>query len=123
MVKKKFKFPDFNKMSYKEEAEWWDTHSFADYWDELEDVDIVVELEKPRDETVILRVQKDIKERMEKFARFLLAIIGFAMPILLATTWVFRNSRCSSSRGITAWTATCRTSPPLSRWRAGIAPG
>lgn len=69
MKKKKFKFPDFNKMSYKEEATWWDSHDFTEFWDELEDVDIVVELEKPRDETIVLRVQKEVKEKLDKFAR------------------------------------------------------
>ena len=69
MKKKKFKFPDFNKMSYEEEANWWDTHSFADFWDELEDVNIVFDLKKPRDETIILRVQKDIKDRLDRVAR------------------------------------------------------
>lgn len=69
MKKKKFKFPNFNKMTYEEEATWWDTHDMGDYWDELEEVDLVVELDKPRDETIILRVQKDIKQKMERFAR------------------------------------------------------
>ena len=69
MRKKKFKFPDFDKMTYEEEANWWDTHSFADFWDELEDVDIVFELKKPRDETLIVRIQKEFKDRLERAAR------------------------------------------------------
>ena len=69
MKKKKFKFPDFDKMTYKEEANWWDTHSFADFWDELEDVDIVFELKKPRDETLIVRIQKEFKDKLERAAR------------------------------------------------------
>ena len=69
MKKKKFKFPDFNKMSYKEEANWWDTHDWGEFWDDLEDVNMVVELDKPRDETVVLRIQKDVKDRIEKLAR------------------------------------------------------
>ena len=68
-LKKKFKFPDFNKMSYEEEANWWDTHDFTEFWDELEDVDIVFELDKPRTESLVLRVQKDIKEKLRKVAR------------------------------------------------------
>ena len=63
----KSKIPEFK--SYKEEADFWNTHSFADYWDELENVDIVVELDKPRDETLVLRLQKDLKERLKKIAR------------------------------------------------------
>lgn len=67
MTKKKSRIPKFK--SIREEAEFWDTHSFADYWDELEDVDLVFELDKPRDETIVLRVQGDIKERIERLAR------------------------------------------------------
>lgn len=68
MKKKKIdKIPNFK--SYKEEAEFWDTHSLTDYWDKWKDVDIVFELDKPRDETVMLRLQKDIKNRLEKKAR------------------------------------------------------
>lgn len=69
MKNKKFKFPDFNKMNYKEEAEWWDKHDFTEFWDNLEDVKVLVELDKPRDETLILRLQKSVKERLEKIAR------------------------------------------------------
>lgn len=69
MTKKEFKFPDFNKMTYKEEAKWWDKHDFTEFWDELEEVEMVFELEKPRDETIILRVQKDIKDKMDRLAR------------------------------------------------------
>lgn len=56
-------------MSYKEEAEWWDSHDWGEFWDELEDVDIVVELERPRDKTIVLRVQKQIKDNLDRFAR------------------------------------------------------
>ena len=64
---KKSKIPKFK--SYEEEALFWDTHDITDFEDETEDVEIVFELNKPRDETVILRVQKDIKEKIEKLAR------------------------------------------------------
>ena len=33
---KKRKLPDFDKMSYKEEARWWDTHDITAYLDEFE---------------------------------------------------------------------------------------
>ncbi|MDO8487265.1 MAG: CopG family antitoxin [Candidatus Curtissbacteria bacterium] len=69
MKKKKFKFPDFDKMSYKKEAEWWDKHDFTEFWDELKDVDLEVELHKPRDETLVLRLQKSLKEKLEVVAR------------------------------------------------------
>lgn len=67
--KKKFKFPDFDKMTYEEEANWWDTHDIGDYWSETKDVEIVFELDKPRDETLVVRMQKQFKDRLEKIAR------------------------------------------------------
>lgn len=69
MKKKKFKWPDFDKMSYKEEARWWDTHDLGKVWDELEDVEIVFDLKKPRDETIVIRLQKELKEKIEKIAK------------------------------------------------------
>ena len=67
MKKKKSRIPKFK--TYEEEAKFWDTHEFTEFEDELEDVDIGFELNKPRDETVILRIQKDIKEKIEQLAR------------------------------------------------------
>lgn len=67
MKKKKSKIPKFKTIA--EEAKFWDTHSFADYWDDFEDVDIVVELHKPKDEAIVLRLQKGLKSKLEKAAR------------------------------------------------------
>lgn len=64
--KVKSKIPVFT--SLEEEAKFWDTHSFVDFEDELEDVDIVVELAKPRDETLVLRMQKSMKDQLGKIA-------------------------------------------------------
>lgn len=66
--KKKFKFPDFDKMTYAEEAKWWDTHDMGDFWDELEDVDIVFELHKPKTKTIVVRLQENLKDRLAKVA-------------------------------------------------------
>ncbi len=71
MKKKTYKFPDFGKMTYKEEASWWDKHDFTEFWDATEEVKMVFELEKPRDETIVLRVQKQVKDNLDKFARSL----------------------------------------------------
>lgn len=67
MKKKVNKIPIFK--SIKEEAKFWDTHSFADYWDDFEDVDIVVELHKPKDDAIVLRLQKGLKGKLEEIAR------------------------------------------------------
>lgn len=67
MEKKKNRIPKFKNL--EEEAKFWDTHSITDFEDELKDVEIVFELDKPRDETLILRLQKGVKEKLEKVAR------------------------------------------------------
>ena len=69
MKKNKFKFPDFNKMSYKEEAEWWDKHDFTEFWDDTEEVEMIFDLEKPKQETLGLRLQKETKDKLEKEAK------------------------------------------------------
>lgn len=66
-LKKKSKIPKFK--TYDEEANFWDTHEITEFEDETEDVEIIFELNKPRDETIILRVQKDIKDKMDRLAR------------------------------------------------------
>lgn len=65
--KKNNKIPKFKTI--EEEAKFWDTHSFADYWDELEDVDLVVELHKPKEKTLVLRMQKNVKNRLAQIAK------------------------------------------------------
>lgn len=67
MKEKISKIPKFKSIA--EEANFWDTHSFADYWDEFKDVKVVVELDQPRDDTLIVRLQKSFKDRLEKIAR------------------------------------------------------
>ena len=61
------KIPAFH--SYEEEANFWDTHSVTDFEDETEEVDIVFELDKPKKESLILRVNKDMKRKLEKVAK------------------------------------------------------
>ena len=67
MTMKKSRIPKFK--SIEEEAEFWDTHSFADYWDEFKPVDLVVELSKPKEETLVLRLTKDVKNKLEQKAK------------------------------------------------------
>lgn len=67
-MKKKIKeIPKF--ASLEEEARFWDNHSLADYWDSFSDVDIKFELDKPRTDMLIVRIQKDMKDKMRKIAR------------------------------------------------------
>jgi hypothetical protein len=67
MIMKKNKIPEFKSVA--DEAKFWDTHSFADYWNEFKDVDVVVELAKPKEETLVLRINKDIKKKLEQVAK------------------------------------------------------
>lgn len=68
-MKKKItsKIPNFT--SYEAEAKFWDTHSVTDFKDETEDVDIVFDLEKPRTETLVLRLQKTMKDKLSRLAK------------------------------------------------------
>lgn len=67
--KKELRFPDFNKMTYEEEANWWDTHDLGDYWDQMKDVEIVFDLHKPKEETLVLRLQKNLKDKLRGIAK------------------------------------------------------
>lgn len=67
--KEKNKLPDFSTMTLEQEAEWFDTHAMGDYWDELEDVQVVVDLDQPKTETLILRLQKNLKKKLERIAK------------------------------------------------------
>lgn len=63
----KSRIPKFN--SLEEEAHFWDTHDITDFEDETEDVEIVFDLHKPKEETLVLRLQRGIKDRLEETAR------------------------------------------------------
>ena len=66
-MKKKSRIPEFKSIA--EEARFWDTHSFADYWDEMEDVEIEFVDDTKHDETITVRVKPKLKERLEKVAK------------------------------------------------------
>ena len=66
-MKKKNKLPKFKNI--REEAKFWDTHSFADYWDEFEDVDLVVGLHRAKGESIVFRLQKDLKDKLNRVAK------------------------------------------------------
>lgn len=66
-LKRESKIPKFK--TYEEEAHFWDTHDITDFENETENVEIVFELNKPRGETIVLRVQKQVKDNLDKFAR------------------------------------------------------
>ena len=65
MPKKKNKLPNFNKMTYEEEAHFWDTHDITDYEDETEEVEIIFDLKKPREKIVPIRMQAELRDRLD----------------------------------------------------------
>jgi len=63
----KTKIPDFK--SEEEEAVWFDNHDVSEFWNDLTPVNIKFELQKPKDENIVIRLQKPIKERLERIAQ------------------------------------------------------
>lgn len=66
-MNKKKKIPNFKNKN--EETRFWESHSLADYWNEFKDVNLVVELNKPKEKTLVLRLQKNFKERLDRTAK------------------------------------------------------
>ena len=64
---KKNRFPDFDKMSHKEEAQWWETHSLADYQDELKTIE--AKFVKPRSTVLSVRLEQDTASQLRLIAR------------------------------------------------------
>jgi hypothetical protein len=75
--KGKFKFPDFDKMTYEEEANWWDSHDWSEFWDELEDVELVVSkdfksiysMHEPKQESLSVRLPAGSKLKLAEIAK------------------------------------------------------
>lgn len=67
MKKKESKIPKFK--SINKEADFWDKHEFTEFEDELKEVKVVFNLKKKRDDTLVVRLQKQLKNQMEKIAR------------------------------------------------------
>jgi predicted DNA binding CopG/RHH family protein len=63
----KSSIPDFQ--SREEEAAWFNTHDVSEFWDELTPVNVRFALQKPKEENIVVRVQKPIKERIERIAQ------------------------------------------------------
>ena len=66
-IKPKEPIPQFKNT--REEAEFWDTHDVGEYLNDFNRVDVELQLEKPKEENIVVRVQKPIKERLERIAR------------------------------------------------------
>ena len=58
------KIPDFK--SLEEAAEYWDTHSFADHFEETEPVEIEVCLPHRK---ITLEIDRDLQDKLQKIAQ------------------------------------------------------
>lgn len=67
MTQKKIRIPQFKNR--QEMAEWWDTHSLANHLGELKPVDLKFDLGKPKEETVMFRLDKGVKQYLAQLAR------------------------------------------------------
>jgi len=64
---KKMEFPKFNNL--EDEAAFWDTHSFADYWDSLAPTSIGYASKPDKKEIMTIRIDPSLKRQIEKMAR------------------------------------------------------
>ena len=58
-IKPKEPIPKFKTI--QEEAEFWDTHDIGEYLNDFQRIDVELQLEKPKEENIVVRVQKPIK--------------------------------------------------------------
>ncbi|MBI5358605.1 hypothetical protein HZB69_03215 [Candidatus Amesbacteria bacterium] len=65
-MKKINKIPQFK--TYEEEANFWDTHSFTDFPGEFKPVKVVFKLNKPKDESLTVRLQANLKIKLIEVA-------------------------------------------------------
>lgn len=61
------KIPKFKTIA--EEARFWDTHDVADYLGEMKKIKVVFDPLAVKEETLTIRVQPNLKKRLEKMAR------------------------------------------------------
>lgn len=78
----KSRIPEF--ATREEEAEFWDTHSFADYWDELKPTK--VRFAKNLSKGITIRLDPETLDKLRKLAH------GKGLgPTTLARMWILEN--------------------------------
>jgi len=63
----KNRIPEFSNR--QEMAEWFDTHDIADYQDVFKTVESHIALEKTKQETIVVRIHKGVKDQLASIAR------------------------------------------------------
>ncbi len=67
MTQKKSRIPKFKNR--QQLAEFWDTHDVADYVDQLKPAHLTFDLGKPKEETVMFRLDTGVKTYLTRLAR------------------------------------------------------
>lgn len=67
MKKNKRSIPIFKDVD--EEATFWDTHDITDFESEMEDIEMIFAVDKPQEETLVIRLRKDLKDHLKMQAR------------------------------------------------------
>ena len=82
--KRKSKLPDFSKMSSPARVHWFDTHSMADYMDDMEDVTDEEAADEFKKTVLTLRVPVSLKKQLAREAgeRGLRGASSYARSIL-----------------------------------------
>jgi len=68
MPRNKSRIPKFK--SYKEEGEFWDTHSFADYLDEMTPVKLRFIPKSVKRDTLTIRLSSSLKKKIADLAKY-----------------------------------------------------
>lgn len=90
-MKKTNALPKFK--SYEEEAKFWDTHDFSEFWNDAKPIEIEFLDEQKREGTITIRVQPKLKDRLEKLAR------GYGINLsTLARMWLIEKLRQTQAK-------------------------
>ena len=76
MKKNKRTIPVFNNID--EEAMFWDTHDITDFEGEMKDVEMIFAVDKPQEETLVIRLRKDLKDHLKKQIQKMLSVSTLA---------------------------------------------
>ena len=66
--KKRERLPDLDRMTDEEVAQFWDTYSFAEFWDEFERVEEPIFVKSPK-KVVSVRLDQQVADLLEMLAR------------------------------------------------------
>ena len=66
--KKRERLPDLDRMTDEEVAQFWDTYSFVEFWDEFERVEEPIFVKPPK-KVVSVRLDQQVTDLLEMLAR------------------------------------------------------